>query len=71
MRANRHSGPPELAPTPDERISEISRLVNTMEKVDLLEFSIRVFGSVSALGTQFMVQKPCVHVESMTYIVER
>ncbi len=52
MRANRHSCPPELAPTPNERISEISRLVNTMEKVALLEFSIRVFGSVYGSGSQ-------------------
>ncbi len=35
-----------------EWISETPRLVNTPEKVTLLKFSIRRFGSVSVLGSQ-------------------
>ena len=35
-----------------ERQSEIPALVNTLEKVTLLKFSIRGFGSVSVLGSQ-------------------
>lgn len=36
----------------NERISENPVLVNTTEKVTLPKFSIRVFGSVSVLGSQ-------------------
>jgi hypothetical protein len=40
------------------RISEIYRLVNILEKVALLKFSIRVFGSVYALGSQIPKSRP-------------
>jgi hypothetical protein len=37
----------------NERISESPALANTTEKVTPTKFSIRVFGSVSVLGTQY------------------
>src|SRR5665213_4600377 len=40
--------------SPSERISELSRLVNTMEKIAPPEFSIRIFGSVYASRSQII-----------------